>query len=165
VGARVLANIRAQGLLLLGGPEVEPVRALLAELLAAEPVRARLAGMVTGLDIRYPVGEASGHPLAGARLPHLELDTEGGPATAAELLRVGGGLLLHLAGRRDLRWAGRLWSDRVATVAVRPGAAAAALDADAVLVRPDGYVAWAGGAKEAALDALRRWFGPPEPGL
>ncbi|MFE1291411.1 FAD-dependent monooxygenase [Streptomyces sp. NPDC058751] len=165
VGARVLANIRAQGLLLLGGPEVRPVRALLAELLAAEPVRTHLAGMITGLDVRYPVGAAAGHPLAGARLPHLELDTGRGPATTAELMRAGGGLLLDLAGRSDLRWTGKLWSDRVTTVAVRPGAAAAALGSDAVLVRPDGYVAWAGGGKEAALDALRRWFGPPEPGL
>jgi oxygenase len=163
VGARVLANIRAQGLLLLGGREVEPVRELLAELLAAEPVRAHLAGMVSGLDIRYPVGTASPHPLTGARLPHLELATVNGQATAAELLRSGGGLLLDLADRPDLRGLGRPWSDRVTTVAVRPGAAAAEVGADAVVVRPDGYVAWAGEDRQGALDALTRWFGPPGP--
>jgi oxygenase len=165
VGARVLANIRAQGTLLLGGPEVEPVRTLLAELLADEAVRAHLAGAISGLDIRYPAD--GDHPLAGARLPHLDLATAGGPATTTELLRGGGGLLLDLDSppHDHLPWIGRLWAGRVTTVTVRPQAGSPLGSRGAVLVRPDGYVAWAGEDREGALAALRRWFGAPERGL
>ncbi|WP_329136788.1 FAD-dependent monooxygenase [Streptomyces sp. NBC_01476] len=166
VGARVLANIRAQGLLLLGGPEVEPVRALLGELIAAGPARGHLAGMVTGLDVRYPAGPGD-HPLLGARLPHLELATAGGTVTTTELLRHGGGLLLDLSAPPDtqLRWLGALWADRVTTVPVRPEPAGPLGTGGALLVRPDGHVAWAGTDRDGATAALRRWFGPPEPGL
>ncbi|CAG6390892.1 FAD-dependent monooxygenase [Streptomyces cocklensis] len=164
VGSRVLANIRAQGLLLLGGPEVEPVRALLAELLAAEGAREHLAGMISGLDIRYPADPEPGHPLTGARLPDLELDTATGPATTAELLRPGGGLLLDLVGRPGMQRLAQAWSGRVTTVAVRPSrAATATLAAEAVVVRPDGYVAWAGAGQDAVPGVLRRWFGTPLP--
>ncbi|MFI7277224.1 FAD-dependent monooxygenase [Streptomyces sp. NPDC049879] len=166
VGARVLANIRAQGTLLLGGPEVEPVRALFGELLAREAVRARLAGAVSGLDVRYPVGEKD-HPLLGARLPHHDLSPDGERLTTTEALRAGGGLLLVRAGRRHrhLRWVGGLWAGRVTTVAAGRDADPLFGTAGALLVRPDGYVAWAGADGDGASGALRRWFGPPGPGL
>ncbi len=76
VGGRTLGNIAAQGLLLLGGAEVESARDVLAELVPHEDVRVHLAGMVSGLDVRYDVGPGS-HPLLGARLP-----TRSWPATA-----------------------------------------------------------------------------------
>ncbi|WP_308190809.1 FAD-dependent monooxygenase [Streptomyces sp. HPF1205] len=166
VGARVLANIRTQGLLLLGGPEVEPVRALLAELIAGEATRAHLAGMISGLDVRYPVGDGD-HPLLGARLPDEPLTTDAGQVTCGELLRGGGGLLLDLATapQAHLRWLAGMWGDRVTTVSARPPATGPLAAPAALLVRPDGHVAWAGQDPGDALAALRRWFGPPEPGL
>jgi oxygenase len=160
VGRRVLANIRSQAMMLLGGPEVEPMRTVLGELIAAEDVRTHLAGMVSGLDVRYGTGGPR-HPLLGARLPHTVLRTGGRDAGTAELLRASGGLLLDPrgAGAPVLRTDG--WADRVTTVAggLRPGGA---LDGtEAVLVRPDGHVAWAGQDDEGLDEALLRWFGPP----
>jgi oxygenase len=162
VGRAVLSNIRAQTALLLGGPEVEPVRAVLAELIPYEPVRARLAGVISGLGIRYDVGGPE-HPLLGARLPHATLRVGSSTCTTYELLRSGRGLLLGLDGRVPA--GGGRWADRVDRVAARalPGAAAGGLaGVRAVAVRPDGYVAWVSGAGSGGLtDALERWFGAP----
>ncbi|MEU8751198.1 FAD-dependent monooxygenase [Streptomyces chartreusis] len=161
VGRRVLANIRAQALLLLGGPEVEPVRALLGELIAERPkVRAHLAGMISGLDIRY--GTDAEDRLLGARLPYVRLRGPDGPSDTADLLRTGGrGLLLDLAGDARLRTAVRPWADRIVTVTARPAPDSALGAARAVLVRPDGYVAWTGteGAPGGPEIALKNWFG------
>ncbi|RPE43831.1 oxygenase [Streptomyces sp. Ag109_O5-1] len=179
VGRRVLANIRAQALLLLGDRAVEPARTLLGELIAAGPARQHLAAMITGLDIRHPVGGGS-HPLLGARLPLGTLPTPDGPVEVAALLRTGRGLLLvSESARAELRWLGKVWSDRVTPVAVLPDAtgplhdtegrpydARSPLhDADGLLVRPDGHVAWAGSDPWAATAAIRHWFGRPDPGL
>ncbi|MFE0921915.1 FAD-dependent monooxygenase [Streptomyces nigra] len=165
VGRRVLANIRAQAQLLLGGPEVEPARALLAELIEAGPTRDHLAAMITGLDIRYPVGGGT-HPLLGARLPLGTLPTPDGPVGVAEALRDGRGLLLVAdSARAELRWLGKIWADRVTPVAVRAGADAPLQGAEGLLVRPDGHVAWAGADPWAATAAIRHWFGRPDPGL
>lgn len=140
VGRRVLSNIRAQALLLLGGAEVNQLRALLGELLAREGVREFLAGMISGLDVRYAVGDGD-HPLLGARLPHLELTTDKGRTTTAALLRSGLGVRLDL-------------SPELA------GARSGVLEgADCVVVRPDGHVVWAGSDGAGPSDALRRWFG------
>lgn len=164
VGGAVLSNIRAQTALLLGGPEVEPVRTVLAELIRYEPVRARLAGMISGLDIRYDVGGGPEHPLLGARLPHATLRVGSSTCTTYELLRSGRGLLLGLDGRVPA--AGGRWDGRVDRVAARvePGAGdGGGLDGVRVVaVRPDGYVAWVSGAGPGGLtDALERWFGAP----
>ncbi|MEU6541696.1 FAD-dependent monooxygenase [Streptomyces sp. NPDC046859] len=165
VGRRVLANIRAQAQLLLGGPEVEPARALLGELIAAGPTRDHLAAMITGLDIRYPVGDGT-HPLLGARLPLGTLPTPDGPVGVAGALRDGRGLLLVAdTARAELRWLGKIWADRVTPVAVRAGAGAPLHGAEGLLVRPDGHVAWAGADPWAATAAIRHWFGRPDPGL
>ncbi|MGW7365730.1 FAD-dependent monooxygenase [Streptomyces sp. NPDC054841] len=165
-GSRVLANIRAQTELLLGGEEVEPVRALLGELITADATREHLAGLITGLDVRYPVGYGS-HPLLGSSLPHLELDTREGAVTTAALLRSGRGVLLDLApvSNAHLRWLARLWADRVTTVVARAGPDGPLRGIDAVLVRPDGHIAWIGSQQYGVRRALVRWFGPPEPGL
>ncbi|WP_089107665.1 FAD-dependent oxidoreductase [Streptomyces hyaluromycini] len=157
VGTRVLVNIRAQALMLLGGPDVEPLRSVLAELIGHEEIRAHLAGMISGLDIRYDMGGGS-HPLLGARLPHATLRAGGDRVTTAALLHGGSGLLLDLRGGRGggLECAG--WPDRVTAVNGRAGPGSALDGAGAVLVRPDGYVAWAG--DEGLTEALTRWFGP-----
>lgn len=164
VGARVLANIRAQGLLLLGGGEVEPVRALLAELLTAGPTRTHLAAMISGVDVRYQVGQGE-HPLLGSRLPHLDLTTSAGTVTTTELLRAGRGLLLELSPSQgeDRRGPAARWAGRVTAVAARADPNGPLGPGGAVLVRPDGHVAWAGTQPADLITALRRWFGRPGP--
>ncbi|MEU6056338.1 SDR family oxidoreductase [Streptomyces xanthochromogenes] len=164
IGRRTLANIRAQALLLLGGPEVEAVRAVFGELVAMETVRIHLAGMISGLDVRY--GREDGdHPLVGTALAHLALTVDGAATTSAALLRTGRGLLLDL--RQDpehtaaLRAALGPWDGRVDTVAAAVAAAAPSPlgSTDAVLVRPDGHIAWAGSSADGLAAAADRWFG------
>ena len=153
VAARILANTLAQRMLYLGGDEMDPMREVLTELVAYEEVQRHLAGMVTGLDIRYDVGPGD-HPLLGRRLPNVEVDGH----RAFELLHTGRAVVLDLAGSGEVRRAAEPWSDRVDVVTAT---AAGPLDgAGAVLVRPDGYLAWAGrGAADGLPDALARWFG------
>lgn len=163
VGRRVLANIEAQAHLLLGGREVEPLREVLAELIGHEPVRAHLAGMISGLDVRYDV-PGPAHELLGARLPETRLTSAEGSAGAAlsstELLRTGRGLLLDLRGGTEVPAAVRGgWADRVAVVAGRPERPGPLDGAGCVLVRPDGHVVWAGPADDGLRTALERWFG------
>ncbi|GAX58019.1 FAD-dependent monooxygenase [Streptomyces olivochromogenes] len=167
VGRQVLANIRAQVELLLGGPEVEPARALLTELVALDGVRQHLAGMISGLGIRYDVEgpeiDSGAHPLLGRRLPDawLEPAERGARRRTTELLRTGRGLLLSLDGdgAPALRATAAPWSDRVAFVADRPAAGGPLPTGQALLVRPDGYVAWAGSGPAGLARALTRWFG------
>ncbi|MFE4993221.1 FAD-dependent monooxygenase [Streptomyces mirabilis] len=167
VGRQVLANIRAQVELLLGGPEVEPARALLTELVALDGVRQHLAGMISGLGIRYdvegPEVHSDAHPLLGRRLPDAWLEpAEGGARRrTTELLRTGRGLLLSLDGdgAPALRATAAPWSDRVAFVADRPVAGGPLSAGQTLLVRPDGYVAWAGSGAAGLARALTRWFG------
>lgn len=164
VGARVLSNIRAQALLLLGAGGVEAARQVVAELVGHEDVRAHLAGMVAGLDIRYDVGPGT-HPLLGRRLPHRRLTTADGPVTSTSLLRTGHGVLLLPGGDGAdggaLRDRAAPWADLVDTVT-----ATGADPATAVLVRPDGHVVWAAGEPagddgDGLTAALTRWFGTP----
>ncbi|MGW5383205.1 FAD-dependent monooxygenase [Nocardia sp. NPDC003963] len=161
VGQRLLANTRAQSLFILGGAEVAPLREILRELTAYPDVERHLAGRVTGLDIRYDVG-AGTHPLLGARLPRRALTRGDRVTDTATLLRAGRGVLLDLADNPVLRRRARPWADRVdvvtatATEAIDPRARTAAL-----LVRPDGHIAWAApGTQHDLPTALDRWFGP-----
>ncbi|MFE2344159.1 FAD-dependent monooxygenase [Streptomyces sp. NPDC059431] len=174
VGAAVLANIRAQTLMLLGGAEVEPARTLLAELTALDSVRTHLAGMISGLGIRYATsaGESGqapapgeGHPLLGRRLPPAPLHDCAHGRTTAELLRSGRGLLLDLGAGTGT--AAGAWADRVVRVTARAVPGTPLTPGEALLVRPDGHVVWAG-VPDTAADptagphtALRRWFGEP----
>lgn len=166
VGARVLTNVRAQAMLLLGGLEVNAVRAILADVMRLDAAGRHLAAMVSGLDIRYH-HEPGDPALVGARLPHTELVLRHADATdTTTLLRRARGLLLELAGHGSgdgLREIAAGWADRVDHVLAK-GQPDAALDGfDAVLVRPDGHVAWAGrpGNPVGPSAALRRWFGAP----
>ncbi|GAP47943.1 FAD-dependent oxidoreductase [Streptomyces azureus] len=161
VGRRVLANIRAQAQMLLGDRAVEPLRTVLGELIAQEDVRAHLAGMISGLDVRYDVGGPA-HPLLGARMPHTVLRTGPRRLHPAQLLRTGRGVLLDLRGG-DSAESPDGWTDRVSAVAVLPEDPGPLHGADRVLLRPDGHVAWAGGGlrEEGLRAALSRWFGPP----
>jgi bifunctional hydroxylase/dehydrase len=161
VGTRLLSNTRAQGLLFLGGTEMAPLREVLGELTGYPAVHRHLAGLVSGLEIRYPVGPGE-HPLLGLRMPDLELATEAGTTGVFPLLRGARGLLLDLADDPSVRECARPWADRVELVTAKAAADSSVPRADAVLVRPDGHVAWASpGAAEELPAALDRWFGPP----
>ncbi|MGW8765598.1 FAD-dependent monooxygenase [Streptomyces sp. NPDC055815] len=157
VGRQVLGNIRAQALLLLGGPEAEPVRSLLGPLIGLDAVRTHLAGKISGLDIRYGTEDGGVHPLTGTRLPHTAL--AGGHAPVTGPLRAGRGLFLVL-GEESAAPAAR-WADRVTTLAARPVPGGPLDGLDAVLVRPDGHVAWTSADDAGPETALRRWFGAP----
>lgn len=162
VGARVLRNTHAQGILYLSGDEIEPLRGVVRELMAIPTVGRHLSGMVSGLDIRYPTDAE--HPLLGMRMPDRELACpDGSRVHIAELLHSARGVLVHADHLQSVRSAAS-WSDRVDVVAAQWGPAGAGDERtrlDAVLIRPDGYVAWGapGGGDLAA--ALNRWFGAP----
>ena len=160
VGRRLLVNTRAQTMLILGGDEVAPLREVLSELVRYPDVERHLAAEVSGLGIRYDVGGGR-NPLLGARMPSLSLSRDGRRTTSAELLRTGRGVLLDLADNATLRRRAAAWTDRVDVITATP------VDeppegTSAVLVRPDGYVAWAAPGSDLDLpSALGRWFGPP----
>ncbi|MET8347238.1 rifampin monooxygenase [Streptomyces microflavus] len=149
VGARVLDNTRAQITLLGTGPGATALREMFAKLMDFEEVNRYVTGMITAVDVRYDLGE--GHELLGRRLRDLPL----GQGRLYELMHGGRGLLLDRTG--ELSVAG--WADRVDQVA----GAAEELDVPAVLLRPDGHVAWAGEEQKELDGALARWFGAPVP--
>ncbi|SHN37161.1 FAD-dependent monooxygenase [Actinacidiphila paucisporea] len=164
IGRRLLMNTQAQGLLFLSGDEVQPMRDLFTELLGYDVVAKHLIGMVSGLEIRYDVG-AGDSPVLGKRMPNRELALPSGTRRVYELLRTARGLLLDLADDQGLREAAAPWADRV-DVVTAPLTGLAADDplasARAVLVRPDGYIAFIDPGTAAGLDeALRAWFGAP----
>jgi bifunctional hydroxylase/dehydrase len=163
VGERLLMNTQAQGLLFLSGSEMEPLRAVFRELIQYQEVSRHLAAMVSGLEIRYDVGGGT-HPLLGARIPHLELVGEHIKTSSTRLLHPGRGVLLDLEDNGRLRSRANPWSDRVDIVTAAPHdlpADSALAGTAAVLVRPDGYVAWAApGSHHDLPTALETWFGP-----
>ncbi|MEU8589970.1 FAD-dependent monooxygenase [Streptomyces sp. NPDC048664] len=163
VGRRLLDNTRAQGLLFLGGDAMQPLRGVLGELTEYEVVHRHLAGLVSGLEIRYPTGPGR-HPLLGLRMPDVELVGDAGTTTAFTLLRAARGRGLVLAHDDAVLRSARPWADRVDVVTAKPATGIPACDPppDALLVRPDGHVAWAApGEAEELTEALDRWFGPP----
>jgi hypothetical protein len=165
VGARVLQSTMAQ--VALNRPadsRLEALRDSLAELLSMDEPRRRLAGMLSGLDIHYDLGE--GHPLLGRRMPDLDLETSQRPVRVFTLLRDARPVLINFAepGAVDLAH----WADRAQVVDAGYGGAwelpvlGEVSAPSAVLVRPDGHVAWVGKGDDAGLaDALTTWFGPP----
>jgi bifunctional hydroxylase/dehydrase len=164
VGKRLLMNTQAQGLLFLSGPEVQPLRDVMRELIGYDEVSKHLAAMVSGLEIHYDVGGGT-HPLLGRRMPNLALDGDARIGGSTEALRGGRGVLLDLADNPALRRRAAGWADRVDIVTAKPRGATPPSWPDgtaAVLVRPDGHVAWAAPGSHADLPmALRRWFGDP----
>jgi bifunctional hydroxylase/dehydrase len=163
VGRALLTNTRAQGTLILGGEGAQPLREVLSELVQYPEVQRHLAAKVTGLDIRYDVGGGT-HPLLGMRMPHLRLTRDGRPTSSTELLRAGRGVLLDLAGNATLLRRAKPWHDRVDIVTATRDEEAPdnpLASTTAVLIRPDGHVAWAAPGSHHDLPmALDRWFGP-----
>jgi 3-(3-hydroxy-phenyl)propionate hydroxylase len=126
--------------------------------------RRRIAGMMSGLDVHYDLGE--GHPLLGRRMPDLDLETADGPTTVFALLHAARPLVLNLSERGAIDLDG--WPDRVrlvAATAAGPWELPVIGDVTppaAVLVRPDGHVAWVGEPGEPSLrEAMTTWFGAP----
>lgn len=162
VGARVLRNTRAQGILNLSGTEIEPLRTVMTELIAIPSVARHLSGMVSGLDIRYDVG-VSQHPLAGARMPDRELElADGGRTRVADLLHQARGILISRPDPALAAGTVTGWSDRVDIVTVKSfpeGPEDAGAATESVLIRPDGYVAWAAPGDGRLAEAIGRWFG------
>jgi 2-polyprenyl-6-methoxyphenol hydroxylase-like FAD-dependent oxidoreductase len=151
-GERTLLHAQAQVALRRGhDAAAEALRAVFGELLLDDQTLQRVGAMIAGADVRYPTPGAPSHPLAGGFAP---------AAVPTTLLRDGRPVLLDFAGRPDLPAVAEPWRDRVdvhtATVADPP--------ADALLLRPDGYVAWAAGPDSTATGlahALSYWFGEP----
>jgi 2-polyprenyl-6-methoxyphenol hydroxylase-like FAD-dependent oxidoreductase len=164
IGARVLKLTLAQTALMRGDERTKALHENMSELLAMDGPRKRYAAMMSGLDIHYDLGE--GHPLLGRRMPDLDLVTESGPRRVFTLLHDARPALLKLGepGALDIA----PWADRVKRIDARYagvwelpvlGAVAAPT---AVLIRPDGHVAWVGdGTDQGLRDALTTWFGPP----
>ena len=158
-GERVIMHTRAQTALLSPGPNTTALRALLTELLADTTTVRRVVDLMAGADLRYPARfDGPAHQLTGRWAPDLPLRVGARETRLAELLRSGRPVLLDLAGRAATTAVASGWSDRVERVV----ATTAEPPADALLVRPDGYVAWAGGHEAAGLrQALQAWFGTP----
>ncbi|SHM83876.1 FAD-dependent monooxygenase [Streptomyces yunnanensis] len=160
VAAEVLENTRAQVALMRPGPQVDALRALFTRLMAMDEVNKHLSDVIYGTGIRYPAGP-DGHPLTGTFARDLPVTTADGTTRLAELLRPGRPLLLGLEGpdADGALKAAAGWTDRVEIVP----AATQAPSAAALLVRPDGYLAWASDgpvAEDALRAALTAWCGP-----
>ena len=145
VGARVLANTRAQGVLQQADAGSVALRELFSELLEFEDVNRYLTEMITAIGVRYDFGE--GHELLGRRLRDVGLKR----GRLYALMHGGRGLLLDQTGRLSVAgWADRV--DHVVDVSEE-------LDVPAVLLRPDGHVAWVGEDQQELLSQLPKWFG------
>ena len=153
----------AQVALLRTDDRTNALRDIISELLSMDEPRRRLAAEMSGLDIHYDLGE--GHPLLGRRMPDLDLVSAAGPLRVFTLLHDARPVLLNLdePGSFDIT----PWADRVQLIDAKYvgtwelPAIGAVTAPTAVLVRPDGYVAWVGDLTQVGLaDALTTWFGP-----
>ena len=154
VGERVMMQSMSQTALFGPGPEIAALRELFKELLQLPSVAEHMAHLLAGSDVRYDVGDD--HRLAGRLAPDLTLDDG---RRISDLLHRGRPVLLDLSGR-PVRDVASGWTDRVDVVV----GAIDDVEVCAMLIRPDGYVAWAADTFESAdedrlLTALQRWFG------
>jgi 3-(3-hydroxy-phenyl)propionate hydroxylase len=165
VAARVLRTTMAQVALMRVDDRIEALRESVSELLSMDEPRKRFAGMMSGLDIHYDLGE--GHPLLGRRMPDLDLVTANGPLRVFTLLHDARSLLLNLGkpGAFDIG----PWADRVQLIDAEYAGVwelpvlGAVTAPTAVLIRPDGYAAWVGEQTQLGLaESLTTWFGPPK---
>jgi 2-polyprenyl-6-methoxyphenol hydroxylase-like FAD-dependent oxidoreductase len=175
VGERMCKTTQAQTALMYQLDKVGPLREILAELITLDDVNEYLVKMVGGLDVQYQMddpeltgtglagtGLAGSGPLTGRRLADIPLTTSEGDTSVARLLQAGHGLLLDFADDAGLQRLATGWGDRLDLVTAEP---APELDATAILVRPDGRVAWSSRHTEiwgtGLSAAMYRWFGEP----
>lgn len=161
--ARALKHTMAQAIMQKADPRVGALAETVADLLTIDEARKRVAGLISGLDVRYDFGE--GHLLLGRRMPDLDVVTADGTLRLFTLLHHARAVLLNLGAPGSID-AGA-WADRVQLVdatydggwelpVIGPVSAPAS-----VLIRPDGHVAWTGdGTRQGLADALGKWFGP-----
>jgi 3-(3-hydroxy-phenyl)propionate hydroxylase len=167
VAARVLRNNMAQVKLARTDDRSKALREMMNEILVLDEPSRRVSAMMAALDIHYDLGE--GHPLLGRRMPDLDLATANGPMRVFTLLHAARPVLLNLGEPGAIAIAP--WRDRVQVVDAKydgawelPAIGAVAAPR-AVLIRPDGHVAWVGDQTQQGLvDALTTWFGPPAAG-
>jgi 2-polyprenyl-6-methoxyphenol hydroxylase-like FAD-dependent oxidoreductase len=166
VGARVQHNTMAQIALSGTDERTAALHATMTELLSMDEPRKRIAAMLSGLDIHYNLGE--GHPLLGRRMPDLDLVTAEGPTRVFSLLHDARPVLLNLGEPSGFDISP--WADRVRSVdATHNGVWELPVLGEvaappAVLIRPDGYVAWVGDLTDPELpQALAMWFGAAAP--
>ncbi len=161
-GQRALLQTQAQVALRRGHDEAaDALREVFQELFTDEQPARRVGALIAGTDIRYPLPNPNRHPLTGTFVPDLTLHTDQGTTSVAELMHAARPVFLDLADRADLRETAQDWQHRVdihtATTDHRP--------AEALLIRPDAYIAWAAAIDEPAAPALREalagWFGAP----
>jgi 3-(3-hydroxy-phenyl)propionate hydroxylase len=164
VAARALQHTMAQGALQRRDERMKPLVDMVSELAVMDEPRKRLCGIISGLDTHYELGE--GHPLLGRRMPDLDLVTADGPLRVFTLLHEAKPLLLNLGGPGDCDITPR--ADRVQLIDAEYAGRwelpvlGAVTAPTAVLIRPDGYVAWVGEGTDAGLhDAMTTWFGTP----
>jgi 3-(3-hydroxy-phenyl)propionate hydroxylase len=164
VGARVLRTTMAQRALGATDDRSVALRDTVVELLRMDEPRKHIAGMIAGLDVAYDLGD--GHPLLGRRMPDLDVVTANGPLRVFSLLHHAQPVLLNLdePGAVDIT----PWGDRVQLIDAEYAGVwelpvlGAVIAPNAVLIRPDGHVAWVGeGTETGLLEALTTWFGSP----
>jgi hypothetical protein len=168
VGARVQRLSMAYGAIGVPDDRHRALSDTVAELLGVDAARRHMAARLAGLDVHYDLG--AGHPLLGRRMPDLDLDTVDGPTTVFTLLHEARPVLLALGGASGVDLSP--WADRVRVVdATCDGVWELPVIGEvaappAVLIRPDGHVAWTGDLTDPELPrALTTWCGPPTPGL
>ncbi|APR84396.1 monooxygenase, FAD-binding protein [Minicystis rosea] len=163
VGARVLQYTRAQGALMTRSPHVVALRELLGEMLQGEQAVRFIVERLQGTDARYDMGEANAHPIVGGWLPDVSIETEKGARRLSALLHHARAVLVLFSRSPAIEALAAGYRDRIDIVTGSPVTKDESLDA--LLIRPDGHVAWA--AARAAEDeaglsrALHRWFGEP----
>jgi 3-(3-hydroxy-phenyl)propionate hydroxylase len=164
VAARALQHTMAQTALQRQDDRMKALAAVVSELASMDEPRRRVGGLIHGLDIHYDFGE--GHPLLGRRMPDLDLVTSGGQIRVFALLHNAKPVLLNLGepGAFDIA----PWSERVQLVDAQHTGVwelpvlGMVTAPNAVLIRPDGYVAWVGDGTDTGLrEALTTWFGAP----
>jgi 3-(3-hydroxy-phenyl)propionate hydroxylase len=165
IAARVLQNALAQTALMRGDDRTKALHGRMSELLQLDEPRKQYGAMMSGLDIHYDLG--TGHPLLGRRMPDLDVITESGHRRVFSLLHQARPVLLNFGDPDALDITP--WAERVRWLNANYGGAwelpvlGAVQAPAAVLIRPDGYVAWVGdGTDQGLADALGRWFGAPQ---
>lgn len=159
VAARVLHNTRAQVALMNPSPGSTPLYELFAELMDLEQVNAYLARMISAVDVRYDL-PGRDQALVGCFLPDLALRLKnGGTARARDLFAAGRPVLLDVTDDPGARQTASGWTDRLDTITAQPVAPPDHALSGPLLVRPDGYIAWA--STDGLHEALEAWFGHP----
>jgi 2-polyprenyl-6-methoxyphenol hydroxylase-like FAD-dependent oxidoreductase len=158
---RVTMHTQAQLALMSPGPAITALRQVVAELLETPSVTGQITDLLAGSDVRYRMHAGAPHALTGRFAPDLTLQTGSRATRLAELMHPGRPLLVNLTDSSHLADLTDAWRDRVDLVTAH---ATTPPPADALLVRPDGYVAWALGPSgtDDLLEALATWFGDPQ---